>query len=384
MGIAQGLVPAFKALGVELPKASTVVAGSTITTALIVGTGTTLLASILPARRATRVPPIAAVREGSVLPPSRLAGHSRKAGIGIVAAAVAAMAAGSFGGLAAGPKALLLVGGVLGLFVGIAFLASHVVKPLAGIVGWPARRAGGVAGDLAGANAVRNPGRTASTAAALMIGLTLVTLVAVLGSGLRASMQDAVRDQVHADYVVDGDQETPFRATEGDRLEKVSGVQAASHVRSEKALVQGKEGDVTGIDPATISRFYHYEWANGSSEKSLRILGADGAIVSDDFADEHHLSLGEKVSVDALGHQAHATRCGASTSRPSQPAAVAVSISQEAFDASFENPKNKYTFLAGGRGRTARAEAAVDGFGDAKFHTGEAFPKDARRASRPS
>ena len=283
LGIAQGLVAAFKALGVELPKASAVVAGSTITTGIIVGTGTTLLASILPARRATRVPPIAAVREGSVLPPSRLAGHSRKAGIGIVAAAVAAMAVGSFGGLAAGPKALLLVAGVLGLFVGIAFLASHVVKPLAGIVGWPARRAGGVAGDLAGANAIRNPGRTASTAAALMIGLTLVTLVAVLGSGMRASTQDAVRDQVGADYVVDGDQGTPFRATEGDELEQVSGVRAASHVRSEKALVQGKEADVTGIDPATIGRFYHYEWAKGSSEQSLRILGTDG-VVTDTFS----------------------------------------------------------------------------------------------------
>jgi putative ABC transport system permease protein len=129
LGIAQGLVAAFKALGVELPKASMVVASSTIEAALFVGTGTTLLASILPARRSTRVPPIAAVREGSILPPSRLAGHSRKAGIGIVAAAVAAMAAGSFGDLAAGPKALLLVSGVLGLFVGIAFLASHAVKP---------------------------------------------------------------------------------------------------------------------------------------------------------------------------------------------------------------------------------------------------------------
>src|SRR4030095_15078950 len=101
--------------------------------------------------------------------------------------------------------------------------ARHRVKPLGRRVGWPARRAGGVAGELAGANAVRNPGRTASTAAALMIGLTLVTVGAGRGSGMRTSMQDSVRDQVHADYVVDGEEETPFRASEGDRLEQVSG-----------------------------------------------------------------------------------------------------------------------------------------------------------------
>ena len=73
---------------------------------------------------------------------------------------------------------------MIGLFLGIALLAPRLVKPLARLVGWPARRAGGVAGELAGANAVRNPGRTASTAAALMIGITLVTVVAVLGAGM--------------------------------------------------------------------------------------------------------------------------------------------------------------------------------------------------------
>ena len=93
------------------------------------------------------------------------------------------MLAGLFaGGLSGVGTAVLLGGGILGLFLGMALLAPRLVTPLARIVGWPARRIGGVAGELAGANAVRNPGRTASTAAALMIGLTLVTLVAVLAS----------------------------------------------------------------------------------------------------------------------------------------------------------------------------------------------------------
>ena len=82
---------------------------------------------------------------------------------------------------------VLLGVGVIGLFIGIALLAPRLVKPLARVVGWPARRTGGVAGELAAANAVRNPGRTALTAAALMIGLTLVTVVAVLGAGMKGS-----------------------------------------------------------------------------------------------------------------------------------------------------------------------------------------------------
>ena len=132
---------------------------------------------------------------------------------------------------------------------GYALLAPSLVKPLARVVGWPARRAGGVAGDLAGANAVRNPGRTASTAAALMIGLTLVTVVAALGAGITAGTKTAISDQIHADYVVDGNEDLPFRADEGDKLASTQGVKAASHVRADEALVQGEENTVTGVDP---------------------------------------------------------------------------------------------------------------------------------------
>ena len=113
--------------------------------------------------------------------------------------ALASIAAGLFGGVMLG---LTLVVGVLGLFVGIAMLAPYLVKPLAAAVGLPAERLGGSAGRLARENSVRNPGRTASTAAALMIGLALVTVVATLGAGLRGSTETAVSKQVQADYVV--------------------------------------------------------------------------------------------------------------------------------------------------------------------------------------
>ena len=186
-GIAKGMIVLVDALGVELPKGHTVVATRTVLVSMGLGVGITLLASILPARRATRVPPIAAVREGATLPPTRLAAQSHNAGGVVAAVSLAAIALGVFaGGVSATAVAVLLGGGTLGLFAGIALLAPRLVQPLARIVGWPARRIGGVGGELAGANVVRNPGRTASTAATLMIGLTLVTVVAVLGAGLTA------------------------------------------------------------------------------------------------------------------------------------------------------------------------------------------------------
>ena len=270
IGLAKGMIALFAAMGVELPDAATVIAPRTIILSIVVGTVVTLVASILPARRATRVPPIAAVREGSTLPPSRFAAHSLKAGLG-VAAVVARRAAGRRLRRRARhgrPRACCSAAACSGCSSGWRCSRRASSTPLARIVGWPARRVGGVAGELAGANAVRNPGRTASTAAALMIGLTLVTLVAVLGSSLTHGTRRPIKDEVHAGYVVDGKDGLPFRAAEGDELAQVPGVKRASHVRSDTVLVDGKERAITGIDPATIAHFYTFTWAKGS-ERSL-------------------------------------------------------------------------------------------------------------------
>ena len=142
-------------------------------------------------------------------------------------------------------------------------------------------------------NAQRNPGRTASTAAALMIGITLVTVVAVLGAGMSKATENAVTDQVRASYVVDGQDGMTFDAEDGDELAQVAGVKAASHVRTDKALVKGEEIDVTGIDAATIDRFYRFEWTAGS----LAGLDDDGALVTKDYADDHGLAVGERLAL---------------------------------------------------------------------------------------
>ena len=379
IGLAKGMVALFAAIGVELPDAATIVAPRTVVLSIVVGTVVTLVASILPARRATRVPPIAAVREGSTLPPSRLGAHSLKAGLIIAGISLAAVLVGLFAtGLSTIGTVASLGGGVLGLFLGMALLAPRLVAPLARVVGWPARRIGGVAGELAGANAVRNPGRTASTAAALMIGLTLVTVVAVLASSFTSGTQDAVKKDVHAAYVIDGKDNLPFRASEGDRLERIAGVKSASHVRSDTVITGGKERVVTGIDPATIAHFFTFRWTKGS-ERSLAALGTDGAIVTKQYAKAQHLAIGSSLAVTTpSGGKAKLVVRG--IHNPRTQLLADVSMSQKAFDAVSRQPKNGLTFLDAESSAGKAIESAVTGFGDAKFHTGAGYAADSTKS----
>jgi putative ABC transport system permease protein len=380
LGLAKGLIALFSALGVDLPDAQTVIAEKTVIVSLLLGTGITLLASILPARRATRVPPIAAVREGATLAPTRMATQSHHAGIGVTLASLAAISLGIFaGGVSAPAVGLLLGSGVLGLFAGIALLAPRLVKPLARLIGLPARRAGGAAGELAGANAVRNPGRTASTAAALMIGLTLVTVVAVLGAGINTATKSAITQQVHADYVIDGKQGLPFSAAEGEALAVTPGVTRASHVRSDIALVQGEQQAISGIDPATIAAFYEFAWTAGS-DRTLAQLGSNGALVSKSYAEDQDLEPGSPLSVTTPSGTKRTLVVRGVYDPPEQKRLLGdVSMTQQAFDEAFNSPKNSFTFLAADAEAGEAIEAAAKDSRGAAFHTGAEYPQDATK-----
>jgi putative ABC transport system permease protein len=372
-----GLAKLLTALGGDLPEAGMVFALRTVLVSLALGTVITVLASVVPARRATRVPPIAAVREGSTLPPSRFAAHSLKTAVALIAASVAAICVGIFAsGIATLAVVLLLVVGILGLFVGVAFAAPHMVKPLTRLVGWPARRSGGVAGELANANSVRNPSRTASTAAALMIGLTLVTVVAVLGEGMRSTVESAVTDQVDAAYILNGTDGEPFEAAEGEALARVPGVSTASHVRVDKALVGGEDKDVTGVDPATIARFYSFDWTDGS-DAALAQLGTDGALVTQTYADDQDLAVGDPLSMQtASGDKLKVVVRGIYDPPEIDQMLGPISIGQQAFDKAFPQPKNRFTFLDAGADANQSLTAAAADFSDAKVHTGAAFAND--------
>ena len=226
-----------------------------------------------------------------------------------------------------------------------------------------------------------------------MIGLTLVTVVAVLGAALNASTRAAVTDQLRADYVVDGNDQLPFNAAEGDELARVPGVTAASHVRADKALVRGEEIDVSGIDPATIARFYRFEWAKGS-DGALARLGTDGALVTKSYATAQHLAVGGRLAIQSPSGEKRTVVVRGIYDPPRVRALLYdVSIAQATFDAAFPSPKNAFTFLDAKPGAAKALEAAARDSGDAKLHTGRGVregrhqghgdvPGDALRAAR--
>src|SRR5207237_5659007 len=124
---------------------------------------------------------------------------------------------------------------------GVSLNASRIVRPLSNILGWPAREIGGAPGILARDNASRNPARTASTASALMIGLALVTFVALFAQGLRAPFEDAVNKLFVGDYAVTATNNfSPFTARATQPLSAVAGVEAVSGVRAGDGRAFGK------------------------------------------------------------------------------------------------------------------------------------------------
>ena len=378
IGIAKGMNALFVAFGIDLPNAGTVVTSRTIIVSLLLGTVITLLSSIVPARRATRVPPIAAVREGSELPQTSMQKHSTKVALGVIAAAVAAMSMGVFGGLAGGLVALLLGGGMLTLFIGVALIAPRLVKPLASLVGWPGRRIGGSAGRLASSNSVRNPSRTAATAAALMVGLTLVTAVAVLGNGLRASVNDAVGKQLQgADYVLAGSNGARYAAEADETLASTPGVERITSIRDGEALIDGEKGFVSAVDPATIGHFYKFDWTEGSADAVAR-LGDDGAIITETYADKQDLKVGDDIAITTPTGEKHTVTVRGIHNPPRIDQLVLdVAVGQEAFDAAYEAPKNSMTFVDTETGvTTASIEKAAAGYPDANVSTAEQFGKD--------
>ena len=258
VALAKGLSALMAAMSLDLPKAGTVFEARTVIVSMLLGTIVTLVASIAPAMKATRVPPIAAVREGATLPKGRFSSYRTAVSLSVVALSLALLGYGLFAdGIAAGPRLLSLGVGVLALFVGVGLAASKAARPLASVLGRPFARFG-VPGGLARQNAMRNPQRTAATAAALMIGLALVTMVATLGKGLVASDRDSLRHQVQADYVVTSKNGwDAFSRAAGDAAAAAPGVTVASSVRNEQAKVDGDEVRVDGIDPATIAAVLH-------------------------------------------------------------------------------------------------------------------------------
>jgi putative ABC transport system permease protein len=382
LALASGLNALFKALSLDLPTTGLVFATRTVVVSLLVGVIVTLLAGLAPAVRATRVPPIAAVREGATVPRGWFSRHAWIFAVITTAVAVLLLGYGLFGNDVGTAQRLLSIAvGCLSLFVGVALLSPRLVRPLAWALGWPASRIAGAAGQLARGNSRRNPGRTAATAAALMIGIALVTFVAVLAEGMRASNSDAIERQVIADYVVTSqDGFTPFVASAGSAAANAPGVTAASDVRSELGKADNSGQYITGLDPATITKVYRFDWQHGSNAV-LGQLGGNGAILSDDFADQKDLKVGSRFQIlSSDGRRGNFVVRGIYQPPPFYPLLGAVSINTNRFDTLYERPRNQFTFINGTGGTTSqeesRIEQALAPFPDAKVLTRQQWIAD--------
>jgi putative ABC transport system permease protein len=362
LGLAKGLFRLFDLVGFTLPNNGLVFQTRTVVVSLLVGIVVTLLASLRPAIRATRVPPIAAVREGSTLPESRLARFRTLGSALLTALGFAALLYGLFGSDLGTTQILTWMGiGALLIFFGVALLSVRFVRPLAGALGWPATRIGGAAGTLARDNARRNPQRTASTAAALMIGLALVTLVAVLAASITQTFRGAVEDLWSgADYAITAQNNfSPIPATVSDAIADSPGVEAVGDVRTGDALAFGKRFFATAVSPSTATMF-DVDWAEGSNAV-LGELGADGAFVDKNYAEDHSLKLGSAVELTFASGEKKTYRVEGIFDPPAGGSPFGpVTISSQEWDRFNPQPRNLYSFVRMEGGQSDANQAALD------------------------
>ena len=268
IALAPGLDAVFKAFGANLADNGTVLEARTIIVSLLVGLGVSVVAGLAPALRATRVPPLAAIREGTGSEPGWFARHSLVISTAVFLLGVAMLAdgiAGSGGGAVAGTGGLVI-------FVGIALFSPRMIPGLARAVGtlvtWR-----GVTGTIARENTRRQPGRTAVTSAALMVGLTLVTFVSVLAAGTKATIDSAVHNSFAGNLIVEGTSSNNegIPASLASALGKVPGVQVVSPVGFSEARVSGVPGvqTVTGVTPKALTASVPGQMGNGE-RRSLR------------------------------------------------------------------------------------------------------------------
>ncbi len=372
LGIAKGLIALLTAVGAGLPRADTVIAGHTVLVSLATGTIVTVLAGLVPAVRATRVPAIAAVREGAT--------QASKRRSPVWSLAVLGLAAGSLGyglfadGIPMLQRAVALGAGTLVLFVGTAMAAGTLVRPLVALITLVTVRFGGTSGRLARENALRNPGRTAATAAALMIGLALVTFVGVLANGLNSSAQTAVKKQLSSDYVVLGQEQwdaVPLNV--GRTVERVPGA-VASAVRYDRGLLGKDDVDVYGVDPKTIGSVYDFSWKRGS-DATLSSLGRNGAIVEARIAQEKGLTIGSTFTLtSASSKQVEVTVEGIYAPPKLDPLLGAVVVDRALFDRIYETPTDFFTLVSGSS--KAELEQVLAAFPDARVLTKSQFVED--------
>ena len=295
IALAEGLSALLSALGADLPSKALIIAPRTIVASFIVGVGVTLVSSMIPAYRATRVPPIAALSENILQ-----AGKTRLWIRALVATVLAAV--GIFliawvlvDDIEGGAGAARIGAGAVALVVAISIFSPRLIQPMVRLIGVPIRAVGGLTGRLATENALRSPSRTAVTSAALMIGIALVSFVSIFASGLNSSVTDVIDQNLEGEIVLQGPGGfVPIPPEAVDEAAKVEGVEAASGIRFAQVRVGGSgERQLSSVQPDTVDRVIEVDWAPGSP-RALADLSDGKAVISEGLANSKNLRIGDR------------------------------------------------------------------------------------------
>ena len=270
---------------------------SAVIASFAVGVGVTLIAALFPALRASRIPPIAAMREAAT-PDKPLTGITIGGAV-VFALGAGAMCLSLFGPVDGSASLWLLLGGVLVTFIGVALLTPIISRPVVSVLGrifaWS------VPGQLGRRNSARNPRRTAITAAALMVSIALVTGVSTILSSVTKSIDSAISDQLNAQLIITGQQTGPqpptFSEKALDSMKHLDGVDTVAAAYIGPAQINGKTTSVAALDdPAAAQRVLGLNQKSGSIDK----LSANQLIVDEDTAKDAHLSIGDPVKVQLV------------------------------------------------------------------------------------
>ena len=290
VGVAQGLKLLMSAIGIDIPGGSPVIKSSTIITSILVGVLVTVFSAAMPARRASKVPPIAALRDVAL---DRSAASKRRAVSGAVISMLGV--AGLLAGLNGENVKLVGLGAIL-LFVGVSVLQPVLARPFAFAIGYPMARLRGMSGLIARQNAMRNPKRTARTAASLMIGVGLVAFIMILAASTKTSTTSALQKDYQGTHVVESgafDGTTGLSPDLAANVRSTPGVRLMSEERLAHAEVDGKGQDTfKAFDTSTIGKLFDL----GHVEGDIAQLGADGIAVADSGLVRPHLGDTREVT----------------------------------------------------------------------------------------
>ena len=292
--VAKGIVAIFNSAGAGFPETGSVLLPRTVVMAFLVGVGITMLAVALPARRAAKIPPVAAMRPElgfESLSASRLV-------VGTVVTVIGALMflLGLFVRPGGTPGTIALAGGGgLLLFLGVASLSSTIARPVTRLIGWPVDKVYGTPGTLARENAGRAPRRTSATASALMIGVALVSAASVFAASLRATFQGILERGVTADLLILGEGQggQAIPPIVGEKLAGLPEVAAVSPVRGTAVQIDGEQIFVAAADPLALPQLINIDVAEGGYDG----LDERGILVHKDPAEDLDLTVGDVVPV---------------------------------------------------------------------------------------